>query len=423
MWGGLIDYWAYTGDESFNPTVTEALLAQVGPDNDYMPPYYAGSMGNDDQAFWAAAALSALEYGYPEPPNGTAGSPTWLSLAEAVFNNLASRWNDTQCGGGLKWQVYPQNAGYDYKQTISNAGFFQISARLARFTGNVTYYEWAEKSWDWMTTIGLLTESGDAYDGTSDLTNCTEINKIQWTYNAGMLLYGASSLYNYTNGSDVWSARTTALLSTAETVFFKTFDNSSGIMVEQACEPHYTCNNDQWSFKAYLARWMAKTAIVAPFTKAAIMPLLSSSAQAAAQACSGPSDGVTCGARWYIGGYDGTFGIGQQLSALEVTQALLIDNAPALIKGSEITSTKSSSSSTKSSSSTSTGKSSSATTTASAVQTGVGIASTTSAAASATSSKSAASVLAPRGLSTVESVLGLVVGYQVLGLFLGLGFA
>ncbi|KAL1297378.1 hypothetical protein AAFC00_004918 [Neodothiora populina] len=335
-WGGLIDYWAYTGDTTYVETVSQALVAQRGENNDFMPSFYAGSMGNDDQAFWACAALSALEYGFPEPPNGTAGNPTWQSLSEAVFNNLVRRWNTTQCAGGLKWQVFPQNPGFDYKQTISNAGFFQISARLARFTGNATYYEWAEKTWDWLTTIGLTTPAGEVFDGSDDLLNCTELNQIEWTYNSGMMLYGAAALYNYTNGSALWADRTTALLNRAESVFFNALENSTGIMIEQACEPYYTCNNDQWSFKAYLARWMGKTAILAPFTRAAIMPLLTSSAQAAAKACSGPSDGVTCGARWYLDAFDGTYGIGQQLSALEVTQALLIDEAPPLKKGSEV---------------------------------------------------------------------------------------
>lgn len=31
------------------------------------------------------------------------------------------------------------------------------------------------------------------------------------------------------------------------------------IMYEVACEPGNTCNIDQQSFKAYLARWMAAT--------------------------------------------------------------------------------------------------------------------------------------------------------------------
>lgn len=36
VWGGLIDYWSYTGDASYVDTVTQALLAQKGPANDFM---------------------------------------------------------------------------------------------------------------------------------------------------------------------------------------------------------------------------------------------------------------------------------------------------------------------------------------------------------------------------------------------------
>lgn len=38
MFGQMIEYWFYTGDESYNKVVTNALLAQVGPHNDFMPP-------------------------------------------------------------------------------------------------------------------------------------------------------------------------------------------------------------------------------------------------------------------------------------------------------------------------------------------------------------------------------------------------
>ena len=78
------------------------------------------------------------------------------------------------------------------------------------------------------------------------------------------------------------------------------------------------------SFKAYLARWMAQAAIVAPFIKDTVMQLLTASAQAAAQSCSGNTNGTVCGQKWYTGGYDGSFGVGQQLSALETVQALLL---------------------------------------------------------------------------------------------------
>lgn len=49
MWGTMIDYWHFTGDTSYNDVVTQALLFQVGPSNDYMPPNQTKSLGNDDQ--------------------------------------------------------------------------------------------------------------------------------------------------------------------------------------------------------------------------------------------------------------------------------------------------------------------------------------------------------------------------------------
>lgn len=38
MFGQMIEYWFYTGDTSYNTVVTNGLLAQVGPHNDFMPP-------------------------------------------------------------------------------------------------------------------------------------------------------------------------------------------------------------------------------------------------------------------------------------------------------------------------------------------------------------------------------------------------
>lgn len=97
-------------------------------------------------------------------------------------------------------------------------------------------------------------------------------------------------------------------------------------MYEPACEPSGKCNNDQFSFKAYLARWIAQAANLAPSIKDTATTLLTTSAQAAAQACSGQTNGTVCGQKWYVGGYDGSFGVGQQLSALETVQALLLLN-------------------------------------------------------------------------------------------------
>ena len=38
MFDQMIHYWFYTGDTTYNDVTTQALLAQVGPENDFMPP-------------------------------------------------------------------------------------------------------------------------------------------------------------------------------------------------------------------------------------------------------------------------------------------------------------------------------------------------------------------------------------------------
>jgi mannan endo-1,6-alpha-mannosidase len=132
LWGEIIEYWSYTGDSQYNDMVSQALQFQVGPGKSFMPENVTKEEGNDDQAFWAFAAMSAAELKFPDPP---ADKPSWLALAQAVFNNQAGRWDMSYCGGGLRWQIYVVNGGYDYKNTISNGAFFQLSARLARYTG------------------------------------------------------------------------------------------------------------------------------------------------------------------------------------------------------------------------------------------------------------------------------------------------
>ena len=69
---------------------------------------------------------------------------------------------------------------------------------------------------------------------------------------------------------------------------------------------------------------MAATVKVAPWLNGQIMPCLEASAKAAAAQCNGGTDGVTCGSKWTLSTYDGSYGVGQQMSALEVIQANLI---------------------------------------------------------------------------------------------------
>jgi mannan endo-1,6-alpha-mannosidase len=193
MFGSLVDYWYYTGDTQFNKITTQALLFQAGPDADYMPHNQTKTLGNDDQGFWAMSAMSAAEVKYPDPP---ADQPQWLALAQGVFNTQAARWDNLTCQGGLRWQIFTFNNGYTYKNTISNGCFFNLAARLGRYTGNSTYFTWADTTWDWMAATGLISKDFNLYDGTDVAIGCSQINHIQWSYNAGVFLLGAATMWN-----------------------------------------------------------------------------------------------------------------------------------------------------------------------------------------------------------------------------------
>lgn len=102
----------------------------------------------------------------------------------------------------------------------------------------------------------------------------------------------------------------------------------NNVMEEQACENVKTCDTDQLSFKAYFSQWLAATAILAPFSAPTITPWLAASAQAAGLQCGSG----TCGFRWSQGAtYDGSTGVGQQMSALAAIQSSLVQ-----VKGVEV---------------------------------------------------------------------------------------
>ncbi|KAE8155159.1 glycoside hydrolase [Aspergillus avenaceus] len=319
MFNALVDYWYYTGDDTWNDITMQALLWQAGDDGTFMPTNQTRTEGNDDQAFWAFGAMTAAERNFPNPPEG---HPGWLAMAQAVFNTQARRWNTETCGGGLRWQIFSFNNGYHYKNTISNGCFFNLAARLARYTGNQTYADWAVRVWDWTETVGFMTHDNLFFDGADDLKNCTEFNQLEWTYNSGVYLLGAATMYNLTNGDPIWGERTERILEGASVYFKK---EPRDVMFERACEPVGTCEVDQRSFKGYLARWMAVSTQMAPFTSDLVMPKLRASAVAAARTCTGGPDHTTCGLEWSLQKWDHSEDVGIQMAALEVLQSTLVN--------------------------------------------------------------------------------------------------
>lgn len=320
--GAMIDYWYYTGDDTWNDMVIQGLLHQVGDHSDYMPNNQTLTEGNDDQGFWGLAVMSAAEQRFPDPPKD---KPQYLALAQAVFNTQAARWDTENCNGGLRWQIFTWNKGFDYKNSISQGCFFALAARLALYTGNTSYADWAERAWDWTVGVSFIDDKYRVFDGAHIQTNCSNRIPYQWSYNVGVFINGASAMYKLT-GSDAWKERLDGLVKGAD-VFF--VGPNEDIMQEVACETVGLCNTDQQSFKAYLCRWMAAATRWAPHLTDRIMPKLRASSLAAASSCSGGENGQMCGLKWTENGaWDGLQGVGQQMMAMEAVLANLIGEAP-----------------------------------------------------------------------------------------------
>ncbi|KAH6605530.1 glycoside hydrolase family 76 [Trichoderma cornu-damae] len=327
MMGTYVDYWHLTGDSSYNAVVMEGMLHQVGENENYMPRNHTASLGNDDQGFWGMSAMLAAENKFPNPP---ADKPQWLALAQAVWNTQAdpSRHDET-CNGGLRWQIPFSNAGFNYKNTIANGCFFNIGARLARYTKNETYAKHAEAAWDWLWGVGYIDhESWLVYDGAHVEKNCTDINHATFSYNAAILTHGAAFMYNYTDGSEIWKNRVDRLLDSLLAKFFP-----EGVAYEIACEPRQgACSTDMLSFKGYVHRWLSVVTQIAPHTRTKILPILRKSAEAAVQQCTGGDTGRRCGFYWSSKQFvdpavDRTSGAGEAMNVLAAVSSLLINEA------------------------------------------------------------------------------------------------
>ncbi|KAF2703785.1 glycoside hydrolase family 76 protein [Pleomassaria siparia CBS 279.74] len=319
MFGQLIDYWYYTGDGQYNQLVVDGIQAQIGEDHDFLPDRWMFDIGNDDQLFWAFTVMSAAELGFPDPKPG---QPGWLALAQSVMNQLIRRYDTDApaCRGGLRWQNQVVKAGWNYKNTAANGGMFQLGMRLAKYTGNKTYSDYANKVFDWMLQSPLIEDDFKINDGTDVTKGCVEADHTQWTYNYGIMIGGSAYAYALTNGSAIWKTRLQGFLNHTSQFFPA---DRNGVMVE-ICERSQRCDTDQWSFKAYLSRWLAMAAQLAPFTADQISPTLQHNARAAAQTCNAANE---CGSRWNWDGFDGSSGVGQQMSALGIITANLFPKA------------------------------------------------------------------------------------------------
>jgi mannan endo-1,6-alpha-mannosidase len=236
----LIDYWHLTNDSTYNDIVVEGIVHQSTDDN-FMPANLRPSyLGNDDQCFWGLAAMSAAEAELPDPDED---KPRWLGIAQGVYRAQKARLDaedEDQCNGGLRWGVDESHHGYGWKNSkhrapfsvpskhantiiaLPNACLFDLSARLARHTGNASYADTALELWDWLQGVGLISSnSKQVYLGADTAENCTAQSEIEDSLPASLLINGAAFMFNfvsYPNTSDPWFCTQMSLFKTANTL-------------------------------------------------------------------------------------------------------------------------------------------------------------------------------------------------------------
>lgn len=78
-----------------------------------------------------------------------------------------------------------------------------LGARLARYTGNTTYSDAAEKTYDWLWSVNYIDhDTYKVYDGGHVEHNCTDINKAQFSYSIAVLTQATAFLWNIVSSLD-----------------------------------------------------------------------------------------------------------------------------------------------------------------------------------------------------------------------------
>ncbi|KAL1799360.1 hypothetical protein ACET3X_003397 [Alternaria dauci] len=289
MFNALIEYSSLTGDKQYDSIVSEGIQGQLGEEPGYafLPTNQTAKIFNEDQSLWALAAMAAAESDFPKPEN-----KSWVEYAAEVFDAQVPRWDDETCNGGLRWAIFPFQAGYDYKNAASNGDFFLLAARLARFTGNETYFEWADKSFTWAQDIGFISDSYNVYDGAETTDDCGEIAELQWTAHHAAYTEGSAIMQNITDGKQKWTDALQGFVNSSS-IFFK-----DDILTEIACENSGKCDIDMRAFKGMAIGSYARAVVAAPAIGESLTKKLEASAKAAASACSEDSRDVKCSLAW-----------------------------------------------------------------------------------------------------------------------------
>lgn len=186
----------------------------------------------DDSGWWGVAWMKLAE---------RTGKAEYLQTAKAIHAHMAATWQ-TDKGGGVLWCL---DKDKQKTNAITNNLFLILSARLAKYTGESSYRDWARRSCTWLKEQKL-------FDGTGVVDGPGHTGDY-WSYNQGTYLAGLTA----------WSAASSdpALLDEAAAVA-RAILQKAGFVTEQHIlrEKLGTSGWDGCLFKGILARGLRELA-------------------------------------------------------------------------------------------------------------------------------------------------------------------
>jgi mannan endo-1,6-alpha-mannosidase len=248
-WNGFDGFWqngvvletmanvkAYTNSTQYEKIVHKGLRRVDELSNAYEPePSY------DDMAWYGLAYARVFEvFNY-------SNNKEFLKTSMDIFDwNWKRGWDTNTTKGSCNGGFWFDNSNV-FKGTITNVLMIQLGAKLYRLTGNSSFLERANQTYNFIARTGLIDSStGVVYDSV-DLTTChADVGGTVWTYTQGITLAGLQELNRTHEAKQVADGTLSHFICSDE----------DDILTEISCENRTgsTCNEDQVLFKGIFVR-------------------------------------------------------------------------------------------------------------------------------------------------------------------------
>ena len=174
----ILDYFAYYFVDTETPYSKESLEGFLAPLRDYNYVKETNAF-NDDRIWLALASLRAYDLSKEQ---------VFLKHAIHVQEHVKKQWTNV-CGGGVPWKTDD-----NYKNTITNGLYFQLSAALYSKTRSDVYNTDAQGTYKWIMNSGLY-NSNVFHDGLVDQKNGScRLAPDVYSYQLGPIMTGLVEL-------------------------------------------------------------------------------------------------------------------------------------------------------------------------------------------------------------------------------------